>query len=99
LIFEKENLFFGSSSFQSFLSAVRLSRHRLYLLIDEYDNFANEVLMGRGEANPTRYKALLSTEGSLKALFKRFIKIFIKILPRHCISVQYPAVTAKCLPL
>ncbi len=57
-------------SFQSLLSAVRLSQHRLYLLIDEYDNFANEVLMGRGEISHNRYKALLSAEGSLKALFK-----------------------------
>jgi hypothetical protein len=60
----------AQSSFQSLLSAVLLSHHRFYLLIDEYDNFANEVLMGRAEISPNRYKALLSAESSLKALFK-----------------------------
>jgi hypothetical protein len=38
------------------------------LLIDEYDNFANEVLMtGR---QPVDYQALLYGEGVLKSLFK-----------------------------
>jgi len=60
----------AQASFQSLLTAVRLSHYRLYLLIDEYDNFANEVLMGRGEISPSRYKTLLSAEGSLKAIFK-----------------------------
>ncbi|TGN99848.1 ATPase AAA [Candidatus Thiomargarita nelsonii] len=58
------------SSFESALIAIKQTPYRLYLLIDEYDNFANEVLMGRGEISPSRYKALLSTEGSLKAIFK-----------------------------
>jgi len=58
------------SSFQSALIAVRQTPYRLYLLIDEYDNFANEVMMGKGEINPERYKTLISAEGSLKALFK-----------------------------
>jgi hypothetical protein len=58
------------SSFESALIAIKQSPYRLYLLIDEYDNFANEVLMGRGEINPKRYNTLLKTEGSLKALFK-----------------------------
>jgi hypothetical protein len=52
------------------LSAVRQTPYRLYLLIDEYDSFANDLMMGRGETNPERYKALQSTEGSLKALFR-----------------------------
>jgi hypothetical protein len=60
----------AQASFQSLLTAVRLSHYRLYLLIDEYDNFANEVLMRRGEISPSRYKALLSAESSLKALFR-----------------------------
>ncbi|MEM7534471.1 MAG: AAA family ATPase [Chloroflexota bacterium] len=33
------------SSFKSAVAAVRRSRHKLYLFIDEYDNFANEVMM------------------------------------------------------
>jgi len=55
---------------ESTLTAVQATAYRLYLLIDEYDNFANEVMMGRGEISPNRYKALLSTESSLKAVFK-----------------------------
>lgn len=34
-------------SFQSLLTAIRQTPYRLYLRIDEYDNFANEVMMGR----------------------------------------------------
>jgi len=58
------------SSFESALIAVSQTPYRLYLLIDEYDNFANEVMMGRGEINPARYKALLSAESSLKTVFR-----------------------------
>ncbi|QTA92248.1 AAA family ATPase [Desulfonema magnum] len=36
----------AQDSLQSLLTAVRQTDHRLYLLIDEYDNFANEVMMG-----------------------------------------------------
>ncbi len=57
------------SSFQRLLNAVRLTDHRLYLLIDEYDNFANEILMG-GQAGRQRYESLLQGEGALKAIFK-----------------------------
>jgi hypothetical protein len=57
-------------SFLSMLGAVRQTPYRLYLLIDEYDNFANEVMMGRGEINPERYKTLTSAESLVKALFK-----------------------------
>ncbi|MCK5524566.1 MAG: AAA family ATPase, partial [Thiomargarita sp.] len=53
------------SSFESALIAVQTTEYKLYLLIDEYDNFANEVMMGRGEINPKRYKALLSADSSL----------------------------------
>ncbi len=57
-------------SFQSVLAAISQTPYRLYLLIDEYDNFANEVMMGRGEINPKRYKALLSADSSLKTFFR-----------------------------
>ncbi len=53
-------------SFQSLLAVIQQTPYRLYLLIDEYDNFANEVLMAGRE----RYEALLSGEGLLKTLFK-----------------------------
>jgi len=58
------------SSFESALTAIKQTPYRLYLLIDEYDNFANEVLMGHTQISHNRYKALLSTEGSFKAIFK-----------------------------
>ena len=57
------------SSFQLLLNAVQQTGYPLYLLIDEYDNFANELMMNRsGEEG--RYQALLSGEGVMKALFK-----------------------------
>ncbi|MFZ1505561.1 MAG: AAA family ATPase, partial [Anaerolineae bacterium] len=70
------------ASFESLLTAVRATDYRLYLLIDEYDNFANEVLMSRappesppvgrdiGGGSADRYKALLYGEGLLKTVLK-----------------------------
>nr|VFK79810.1 MAG: Predicted AAA-ATPase [Candidatus Kentron sp. SD] len=58
------------SSFHSLLAATRQAGHPLYLLIDEYDNFANELMMGRRSAEEDRYRAILSGEGCMKALFK-----------------------------
>jgi len=58
------------SSFQSLLNAVRQTGHPLYLLIDEYDNFANELMMGHRSAGKDRYQAILTGEGCMKALFK-----------------------------
>jgi hypothetical protein len=58
------------SSFLSLLTAVRLTPHRLYLLIDEYDNFANEILMGGEPDGRRRYESLLQGEGLLKTVFK-----------------------------
>jgi hypothetical protein len=56
------------SSWESTLTAVAQTPYPLYLLIDEYDNFANEVLMaGRRQAD---YERLLQGEGALKTLFK-----------------------------
>jgi len=56
-------------SFQSVLTAVSRTPHRLYLLIDEYDNFANEVMMS-GQTQIQRYKDLLYGEGAVKTVFK-----------------------------
>jgi len=60
----------AQASFLSLLRAVRKTPYKLYLLIDEYDNFANELMMGSREISDSRYKTLLSGEGALKALFK-----------------------------
>ncbi|WGZ94326.1 MAG: AAA family ATPase [Candidatus Thiothrix putei] len=57
------------ASFQSLCNSVSSSGQQLYLLIDEYDNFANEVLV-RDPHNSQRYQDLLEGEGILKSLFK-----------------------------
>jgi hypothetical protein len=57
------------ASFMAVLNAVRLSGQQLYLLIDEYDNFANEVLV-HDLSNGQRYRDLLESEGIVKTLFK-----------------------------
>ena len=54
------------SSWRSALMAVQQTPHKLYLLIDEYDNFANEVMMAHQE----NYASLLYGEGLLKTVFK-----------------------------
>lgn len=58
------------NSFASLLVAVRLSGHRLYLLVDEYDNFANEVMMSNQPTGHDRYEALVTGEGLVKTIFK-----------------------------
>ena len=58
------------SSWRSVLTTVSETPHRLYLLIDEYDNFANEVLMADRDGSQDRYAALLYGEGLLKTVFK-----------------------------
>lgn len=57
-------------SFQSVLTAVQSSPYKLYLLIDEYDNFANEVMMGGHASSQQRYESLLYGEGAIKTVFK-----------------------------
>jgi len=60
----------ATSSWFSALSAVKKNGHKMYLTIDEYDNFANEVLMGGRPESQERYEALVFGEGKFKALFK-----------------------------
>ena len=57
-------------SFHNLLGAIRETGHPLYLLIDEYDNFANELMMGHRSTEEGHYQAILSREGCMKALFK-----------------------------
>ncbi len=59
----------GITAFESLLNAVSHSGKQIYLMIDEYDNFANEVLM-HNQGDKARYYALLEGEGILKSLFK-----------------------------
>lgn len=56
-------------SFQSLMTAVKESGYKLYLFIDEYDNFANEVMASKIHNND-RYADLVYGEGFLKTLFK-----------------------------
>ena len=48
------------------LDVIRQTPYRLYLLIDEYDNFANEVLT----ADRAAYEELVHSDGPFKFLFK-----------------------------
>ncbi len=59
----------GLASFRSLLAAIEESGRRLYLFIDEYDNFANEVLVSVQQGNK-RYDDLVGGEGVIKTLFK-----------------------------
>ncbi len=58
------------NSFQSLLAAVRTTSYPLYLLIDEYDNFANEVFMAQQSGSTERYQHLVKGEGIIKTVFK-----------------------------
>jgi len=57
------------SSFHHLCTAVQQTPYKLYLLIDEYDNFANRVLMKPNVQNQLRYQDLVTGEGLLKTVF------------------------------
>lgn len=57
-------------TFESLVAAVRRSSYPLYLFIDEYDNFANEVMMAGHHTSRSRYEALVMGEGLFKTVFK-----------------------------
>jgi len=57
------------NSINSLISSVRMTPYPIYLLIDEYDNFANTMMM-RVRNEQTRYNALVHDEGILRTLFK-----------------------------
>jgi hypothetical protein len=50
----------------SLLSVIRKTPYKLYLLIDEYDNFVNEVMV----RDVSTYKALFEADGPYKELMK-----------------------------
>ncbi|GAB6059141.1 AAA family ATPase [Desulfonatronum parangueonense] len=58
------------SSLESLASSVQASDRPLFLLIDEYDNFADEVMMSAQRDSQRRYEALVFEEGPLRTLFK-----------------------------
>ena len=53
-------------------------KHKLYILIDEYDNFTNAILEGEGE----EFKKVAGNNG--------FVKNFYSTIKEYC-SVAYPA--------
>lgn len=57
-------------SFESLLSAIDGQPYKLYLLIDEYDNFANEIAMGGARSDDERYAKMVTGDGVLKTVFK-----------------------------
>lgn len=57
------------NTINSFLNAIHDLSYPVYLLIDEYDNFANEIMMGIRREKDI-YEALVYEEGALKTLFK-----------------------------
>jgi len=57
-------------SLQSVFAALGRTPYKIYLLIDEYDNFANEVMTAGQSTSQARYEALIQGEGALKTIFK-----------------------------
>ncbi|KPA15109.1 AAA-ATPase [Candidatus Magnetomorum sp. HK-1] len=63
------------SSLESLLTTIELMDPSIYLLIDEYDNFANELMLSKKsvseiEKNDDSYTSLVKKDGPLKTLFK-----------------------------
>jgi hypothetical protein len=59
----------GIASFQSLVSVASQTAYKLYLLVDEYDNFANEVMISPMRGTD-RYHELVQGEGTIKTFFK-----------------------------
>ncbi len=57
-------------TFLSLLAALHTTPYPLYLLVDEYDNFANKVLMAQHMGATERYLGLVQGEELLKNLFQ-----------------------------
>ncbi|MCC6136279.1 MAG: AAA family ATPase [Candidatus Contendobacter sp.] len=57
------------TSLQSLLGAISQTAYKLYLLVDEYDNFANEVMISPVRGT-NRYQELVQGEGTIKTFFK-----------------------------
>ena len=57
------------SSLRRLLTAISQTPYKLYILIDEYDNFANEVMISPLHGT-NRYEELVQGEGIIKTFFK-----------------------------
>ena len=58
------------ATIESLLSAIQSAGNSVFLLIDEYDNFANTVMMLPVADSRNRYQALVHDEGLMRTLFK-----------------------------
>ncbi len=58
------------ASLNNLLAVSQATSYGVYLLLDEYDNFANEVLLGGRSTSQQRYDRLIRGEGMLKTIFK-----------------------------
>ncbi len=56
----------ATNTLRELLAVIRQTPHRLYLLVDEYDNFANEVMM----TDASTYEGLVKKDGPFKTLMK-----------------------------
>ena len=65
--------------------------HKLYLIIDEYDNFTNNILNEEGEAV---YRALTHANGFYRDVFKLFKGMFARILMMGVSPVTMDDVTS-----
>ena len=57
------------SSLRHLLTVISQTPYKLYILIDEYDNFANEVMISPLHGT-NRYEELVRGEGAIKTFFK-----------------------------
>jgi len=63
------------SSIKSLLSTVKNHENSILLLIDEYDNFANELMMSKNKLTQDKddlYTSFVKKDGPLKTVFKAF---------------------------
>ena len=58
------------STIESLLGVTLSAGYPVFLLIDEYDNFANTIMMLPTLDSRTRYKAMVHDEGLLRTVFK-----------------------------
>ena len=67
----------ANTKFALITAAASAHRHKLYLIVDEYDNFTNTVLNEEGEAI---YHAMTHASGFYRDVFKKFKGNFDRIL-------------------
>ena len=73
-VYQKED---ADEKFAIIAAAAKNASHRLYLIVDEYDNFTNAVLNEHGEAV---YHAMTHASGFYRDVFKKFKGNFDRIL-------------------